>query len=102
MLATARSSNAASALTRGRVSGTSASTRSAWLKPRERRGHHLLERHRADDQLHRARLEAAHVEQVPDQVVEPVGAVVDRLEQLTGRAGSEVDVALQAGCSPTP
>ena len=38
----------------------------------------------AHHELQRAGLEPAHVEQVADQVVEPVGALVDGLEQLPG------------------
>ena len=64
-------------------------------EPGERGRDDLLERDRAHDQLHRTGLEAAHVEQVADQVVEPVGAVVDRLEQLASRRRCEVHVALQ-------
>ena len=45
-----------------------------------------------------AGLEAAHVEEVADEGVEPVGLLVDRLEELVGGVGRPVDVVLeQAG-----
>ena len=94
-LAMARSSSAASARTRGSVSSTSTSTRSAWVRPAERDGQHLVETDVAHHELERAGLQPAHVEQVADEVVEPVSALVDGLEQLPGGGGREVDVALQ-------
>ena len=70
--------------TRGSVSATSTSTRSA-LAPRlaSAAGDDLVERRpaRARD-VERAGLEPAHVEQVADEVVEPVGLLVDRLQEL--------------------
>ena len=94
-LAIARSSSAASARTRGSVSSTSTSTRSAWVRPASAPGSDLVEPDVAHHELDRAGLQPAHVEEVPDQVVEPVGPLVDGLEELPGGGRREVDVALQ-------
>ena len=48
----------------------------------ERSRHHLVESDVPPDELERTRLETAHVEQVPDEVVESIGLLVDGLEQL--------------------
>ena len=49
----------------------------------QRRGHDLVEPdRRASASSQRARLQPAHVEQVADEVVEPIGLLVDRLEEL--------------------
>ena len=42
--------------------------------------------------LHRAGLEPAHVQQVLDQAVQPVGLVVDGLEQDVGLVGAELEL----------
>ena len=44
--------------------------------------HHLVEADLVDVQVHRARLDPAHVEEVRDERVEPVGTLFDRGEQL--------------------
>ena len=99
------------ASTRARCRSTFATARSSSARvgvdPRQRLGHvdarpaprgrrRLAERRgrrpprargRRSDEVHRAGLEPAHVEQVPDERVEPVGLLVDRLEELAGRLG---------------
>ncbi len=51
-------------------------------QPVQRQRRDLLDRHRLDERLQRTGLQAAHVEQVGDQPVEPVGGVLDGREQL--------------------
>ena len=63
-------------------------------EPVQRGGHDLFEADVALDELDRAGLDPAHVEKVADEVVEPVGLAVDRLEQLAPVVGVERDVAL--------
>ena len=68
MLASARSSRPASALTRRHVSGTSSADRgAAWAEAAERRRNDLVEADRLRVELERAGLEPAHVEQIADQ-----------------------------------
>ena len=49
--------------------------------------------------VERAGLEPAHVEQVADEAFEPVGLLVDRVEELAGAARRPVDVVAAAGSS---
>ena len=96
MLATARSSSAASARRAAASRGRRRSTRVGLARgPPAPPGTTSSSPTSRIDELHRAGLQPAHVEQVADEVVEPVGPLVDRLEELAGRAGREVDVALQ-------
>ena len=52
--------------------------------------------------VERAGLQAAHVEQVADERVQPVGLLVDRVEELAPRLRRPLDVVAGAGSSPTP
>ena len=67
----------------------------AFCERTQRPGHDLLEPDVAEHELQRAGLQAAHVEQVADEVVEPVGLLVDRLEKLVYRVSGPDDVTLQ-------
>ena len=62
----------------------------------------LLEpdRHRAD--LERASLDPAHVEEVPDERVEPVGLLVDRVQELAPLVVRPLDVLLEEARRRTP
>ena len=60
----------------------------------ERRRHDLLEGHRPELGLHRAGLQPAHVQQVGDQRVEPVGGLLDGGEQRGLVFAAPLDVLL--------
>ena len=78
-LATARSSSAGSATTGGSVSATSTSTlRAARAEAASAAGTTSSSADGAGVDVERAGLEPAHVEQVADEGVEPVGLLVDR------------------------
>ena len=96
-LASARSSSPASAWTRGSVSGTSTlDLGAAWRRGcASAAGIDLVEADGAALTLERAGLEPAHVEQVADEGVEPVGLLVDRGEELVSRLRRPVDVVLE-------
>ena len=93
-LATTRSSSAGSAWTGG--------TSSARRRPRhgragqagERGGDDLLEGRRPEQGRDGAGVDAGHVEEVVDEVGEPVGLVLDRLEELGGLLRGPGDVGL--------
>ena len=81
---------------RERPPETSTSTApSARAEAAERGGEHLLEPDRRRADLERARLEAAHVEQVADERVQPVGLLVDRAQEVVARLGRPLDVLLE-------
>ena len=89
----------ASACTRGSVSGTSTTTRSP-VSPRlwSAAGTTSSSPTSRQHQLERAGLEPAHVEKVADEVVQAIGLLVDRGEQLGAGRLVERDVLLeQAG-----
>ena len=96
----ARSSSAASARTAGSVSGRRRRRRTpARRGSRARRARPPRGSTGARADVERAGLQPAHVEQVADERVEPVGLLVDRLEELVAsssassrrRAGSRLD-----------
>ena len=60
----------------------------------QRRRQHLLERHSAQRGTEGARLQPAEVEQVGDDRRQPVGLVLDRLEEVVAHRGRPVDVTL--------
>ena len=62
---------------------------------RERGRHDLVEPGGPARELERARLQPAHVEQVLDELVEPVGLGVDAAHELVGVGARPVDVGLQ-------
>src|SRR5262245_31632162 len=92
MLATARSSSAASACTRGSVSSTLTSTR--WARSASR-WNDLLETDVTHHELECPALEAAHVEQVAHERVQSVGFLVDRRQKLVGRLRRPLNVLLE-------
>jgi len=57
--------------------------------------HHLIHADRPVAQAERAGLQPAHVEQVADQGIQPVGLLVDGGQQLGGRVRWERDVVLE-------
>jgi hypothetical protein len=61
----------------------------------ERGRHHLVHADRPAVQAEGAGLQPAHVEQVADQGIQPVGLLVDGGQQLSGRLGGEGDVVLE-------
>ena len=61
----------------------------------DRGGHDLLEADVAHGELEGSALQPAHVEEVADERVEPVGLLVDGREELTRRLGCPLDVLLQ-------
>ena len=103
MLAMARSSSTGSASTTGSVSGTS-----RWMRwPRSGsplRAPPITSSRPTGSALHheRAGLDPTHVEQVPHQVVEPVGLLVDRLQQGSGLLVGERRRRPRAGSTTTP
>ena len=98
MLAIARSSSAGVGLhARQRLGDVDVDARRASRQPGERApARTSSSADVAHHELQRAGLQPAHVEQVADEVVEPVGRLVDGLEELAASpSGVQVDVALQ-------
>ena len=95
-LASARSSSPGSASTRReRLGDVDVDVGGSGAEARERGGDDLVDADRRQADVERAGLEPAHVEQVADERVEPVGLLVDRGEELASCLGRPVDVVLE-------
>ena len=103
-LATARSSSAASATTGGSVGIDRHGHRSRFdaRQAGERGRDDIVDGDRRPPGREHAGFEAAHVEQVPDDPIEPIGLVVDGVEELGALRGRPLDVVGQAAPTPTP
>ena len=101
MLAIARSSSAAVGADARAASRARRPRADAPSSPTSATRHHFVEPDVAHHELQRTRLQPAHVEEVADEVVEPVGALVDRLEQLTASPRARSRRRVAGGCSPT-